>query len=91
MTLFFHLLHRADSVDVFIVDSRDRVVRTLASGVPAAIKQNLQYRWNGRLADGTVAARGLYNFRITLIHQRRTIDPVIPGFPIMVQSMCPPP
>jgi FlgD Ig-like domain len=93
VTLYFHLLHHADSFDLYIVDHDGTVVKTLASDVSAHIEHtnNLQYSWNGRLADGAVAPQGLYNFRLHLIHQDRTIDPVIPGYPISVQTTCPPP
>jgi hypothetical protein len=91
VTLYFALLHHADSFDLGIVDSHGSVVNALATDVRGQIKQPFQYSWNGRLADGTVAPQGLYNFRIHLIHQNRTIDPVIPGYPISVQSTCPPP
>ena len=91
VTLYFHTLHHADSVDLYIVDHGGRVIRTLARNVFAPIKQPLQYSWNGRFADGAVAPQGLYNFRLHLVHQNRTIDPVIPGYPISVQSTCPPP
>jgi hypothetical protein len=89
VTIYFHLLHRADSIDIYIVDHSRRLVRTLARDVPAQIKQPLQYTWNGRLDDGTLAPQGLYNFGLHLIHQHRTIDPVNYGFPISVQSTCP--
>lgn len=91
VTLSFYLLHRADSFDLYIVDSHDRVVRTLAHGVFGPTKKWQRYPWDGRLADGAVAPHGLYNFKIHLIHQNRTIDPVIYGYPISVQSKCPPP
>jgi hypothetical protein len=91
VTLYFALLHHADSFDLYIVDSRGKPVQTLATDVPGRIFEPFQYSWNGRLADGTVAPHGLYNFDLHLIHQNRTIDPVIPGFPISVQSTCPPP
>lgn len=91
VTLYFHTLHHADSVDLYVVDHRGRVITTLARNVTAPIKQPVQYSWDGRLGDGAVAPRGLYNFRLHLVHQNRTIDPVIPGYPISVQSTCPPP
>ncbi len=90
VTLFFYLLHRADSFNVYIVDSQDRAVRTLASDVFGPVHKWQQFTWNGRFADGSVAPRGLYNFSVHLIHQNRTIDPVVYGFPISVQSTCPP-
>lgn len=91
VTTYFHVLHHADSVNVYIVDRSGRIVRTLARNVPGAIKQNLQFTWDGRLPNGAPAPAGLYNFRVTLVHQRRTIDPLIPNFPIEVQTTCPPP
>ena len=90
-TIHFFLLHRADSVDVYVVNDSDKIVRTLALGVPATRKQELQFRWNGRLPDGQPAPKGKYNFRVRLIHQKRTIDPLIPDFPVVVQASCPPP
>jgi hypothetical protein len=90
VTLYFQLLHSADSFNLYVVDSRGRTVRTLATGVAAAIKQPFHYSWNGRLQDGSVAPQGHYNFDLHLIHQDRTIDPVIYGYPISVQSTCPP-
>ena len=90
-TIHFFLLHRADSVDVSVVNHGDKVVRMLASGVPAGRKQQLQFTWNGRLPNGQPAPRGEYNFRVKLIHQKRTIDPLIPDFPIVIQTSCPPP
>ena len=88
VTLYFHLLHHPDSFNLDIVDSHGRVVKTLARDVAGRIKQPFDYSWNGRLDGGAVAPNGLYNFRLHLIHQNRTIDPVVPGYPISVQSTC---
>lgn len=88
VTLSFQLLHSADSFNLNIVDSHGRVVRSLAAGVAGAIKQPFHYSWNGRLQDGAIAPRGLYNFDLHLIRQNRTINPVVPGYPISVQSKC---
>ena len=89
VTLSFYLLHRADSFSLYIVNGHDRVVRTLARDVFGPVRAWQHYPWNGRLDDGAAAPRGLYNFSIHLIHQNRTIDPVIYGFPVSVQSSCP--
>lgn len=89
VTLYFHLLHQADSFNLDIVDSHGDRVKTLAHDVPGQIKQPFQYSWTGRLDDRAVAPTGVYNFRLHLIHQNRTIDPVIPGYPISVQTTCP--
>jgi len=77
-SISFYLLHQADSVNVYVVDARDQVVRTLATAVPMGRKQRVAFTWRG-LADGGSARAGTYNFRVVLVHQRRTIDPVIVG------------
>jgi flagellar hook assembly protein FlgD len=87
VTLYFYVLHHADDFNLDIVDSHGRVVRTLARNVAGPIKKHFHYSWDGRLQDGAVAPRGLYNFRLHLIHQDRTIEPES-DFPISVQSAC---
>jgi len=87
-TVYFHLLHHADSVQVTIVKSSGRVVRTLAADLPAAIKQSLQFTWNYRQNSGHPAPPGLYNFRVRLLHQNRTIDPLIPNYPLRISASC---
>lgn len=77
-SISFYLLHQADHVNVYVVNARDEVVRTLAGGVPMARKQRVVFVWRGT-ADGHSASPGRYDFRVVLIHQRRTIDPVIVG------------
>ncbi len=77
-SISFYLLHQADSVDVYVVNSRDEVVRALATALPMGRKQRVAFTWRG-LADGGPARAGIYNFRVVLVHQRRTIDPVIVG------------
>jgi hypothetical protein len=77
-SISFYLLHQADQVDLYVVNAGDEVVRTLASRVAMARKQRLAFTWSGRV-DGRLADTGRYNFRVVLIHQRRTIDPVIVG------------
>jgi hypothetical protein len=73
----FYLLHRADVVDVYVVDQTGAIVRTIAVGrhmrrgvrVPDGV-----FRWNGREDDGRVAPDGQYHFRVALLQQGRTID-----------------
>jgi flagellar hook assembly protein FlgD len=77
-SISFYLLHQADNVDVSVVNSRHEVVRTLARDVPMGRKQRVVFTWRGRAESGPAAA-GKYNFRVVLVHQRRTIDPVIVG------------
>jgi hypothetical protein len=92
-SISFYLLHRADEVNVHVVNARDRVVRTLATGVPMARKQRLAFTWRGSV-DGRRAPAGQYDFRVVLVHQRRTIDPVIVGATdspasVIVKRSCP--
>jgi hypothetical protein len=77
-SISFYLLHQADDVDVYVVNSHDHVVQTLATRVPMGRKQRVAFMWRG-LAGGGVARPGRYSFRVVLVHQRRTIDPVIVG------------
>ena len=92
-SISFYLLHRADEVNVYVVNARDEVVMTLATRVPMARKQRIAFTWRGGV-DGRVAPAGRYDFRVTLVHQRRTIDPVIVGATdspasVMVKKSCP--
>jgi hypothetical protein len=92
-SISFYLLHRADEVSVYVVNARDVVVRTLATRVPMARKQRVAFTWGGR-ADGRPAPAGQYEFRVVLVHQRRTIDPVIVGATdspatVTVKKSCP--
>jgi hypothetical protein len=77
-SISFYLLHRADNVNVYVVNARDEVVRSLATEVPMGRKQRVAFTWRGHIDDGPAAA-GKYKFRVVLVHQRRTIDPVIVG------------
>jgi FlgD Ig-like domain len=92
-SISFYLLHRADAVNVYVVNARDEVVQTLASAVPMGRKQRVAFTWRGT-ANGHPAAPGHYDFRVVLIHQRRTIDPVIVGATdspatVTVKKSCP--
>ena len=74
-TVSFYLQHRSDDVDVYIVDQRGAIVRTLASGrhMRAGVrKPDGVFVWNGREDDGTLAPDGLYYLKVDLIHQGRT-------------------
>jgi hypothetical protein len=92
-TISFYLQHRSDDVIVSVVSAEDdAVVRTVADGrhmrkdvrIPDGV-----FHWNGRLADGTVAPDGSYYFRVTLIHQNRTID--LTDVPVKVKTTVPHP
>ena len=92
-TISFYLQHRSDDVIVSVVNpADDAVVRTVANG--RHMRKNVRipdgvFRWNGRLADGKVAPDGSYYFRVTLIHQNRTID--LTDVPVEVKTRAPRP
>jgi hypothetical protein len=72
----FYLLHKADSVDVYVVDESGNIIRTLASGrhmrrgvrIPDGV-----FYWNGREDDHRLAPDGTYGIEVGLIHQGRTV------------------
>ncbi|MGN6870492.1 MAG: FlgD immunoglobulin-like domain containing protein [Solirubrobacteraceae bacterium] len=92
-TISFYLQHRSDDVIVSVVNAADdAVVRTLADG--RHMRKNVRipdgvFHWDGRLADGKVAPDGSYYFRVTLIHQNRTID--LTDVPVKVKTTAPRP
>jgi hypothetical protein len=69
----FYLLHRADDVDVYVVNQDGTIVDQLASGRPMAIKVRQAFTWDGRESNGSVAPAGLYDIRVSLVHQGRTL------------------
>jgi hypothetical protein len=91
-TISFYLQHRADDVDMYVVNAAGGIVRTLAVGrhmrrgvrIPDGV-----FQWNGREDNGSVAPDGLYYFRLALLHQGRTIT--VPGGPVRVLTDTPRP
>ena len=83
-TVSFYVVHQADNVNVYVVDQSGATVRTIARGVPMhrskaptphAFRQVTKYfNWNGRNDAGRVVAPGSYFFRVSLVHQQRTIE-----------------
>ena len=74
----FYLLHASDKVDVYVVNQQGRRVATLASGL--FMKARLYphevptyFTWDGREANGSIAADGTYHFNVHLIGQNRTV------------------
>jgi FlgD Ig-like domain len=91
-TISFYLLHRADDVDVYVVNAAGGIVRTLALGRHMRRGERIPdgvFHWNGREDNGTIAPDGLYYFRIALLHQGRTIT--VPGGPVRVSTALPHP
>jgi hypothetical protein len=91
MLISFYLLHRADDVDVFVVDSSGAIVRTLATGrhMRRGVRNpDGDFGWNGREDNGTLAPDGAYHVKVVLIHQNRTYT--IPS-PVRVITQAPRP
>ncbi|HUA71295.1 MAG TPA: FlgD immunoglobulin-like domain containing protein [Solirubrobacteraceae bacterium] len=92
-TISFYLLHRADTVDVFVVsDATGEIVRTVAGD--RHMRKGVRnpdgvFRWDGREDNGQVAPEGTYYFRVALIHQNRTID--LSNVPVKVKTSPPRP
>ena len=70
-TIGFHLRER-DTVDLYIIDGSDEIVRTLARNQPMG-RGPVDLYWNGRDEAGAIAAEGDYRARVHLARQRRTI------------------
>jgi hypothetical protein len=70
------VLRRADTVDVGILDSHRREVVSLVTG-ESRRRGPAKFRWDGRLADGTVAPDGVYQVKIHFEQQHQTI--VVPN------------
>ncbi len=91
-TISFYLQHRADTVDVYVINQGQTIVRTVAIGRHMRIgkrKPDGVFTWNGREDNGQVAPDGTYYFRVALIHQNRTID--LTGVPVRVKTVPPHP
>jgi hypothetical protein len=96
MRISFYLLHRADDVDVYMVDQPSEsgaIVATLASGRHMGIKRRSTFTWNGHEDNGQVAPDGTYSVRVSLIHQGRTLlianDSGV-AEPVTVETKAPP-
>ncbi|MGI8428575.1 MAG: hypothetical protein ACR2OB_04570 [Solirubrobacteraceae bacterium] len=75
MMISFYLQHRADDVDVYIVDRSRTIIATLASG--RHMRRGVRtpdgvFVWNGKQDDGAFAPDGTYYVRVDLIHQGRS-------------------
>ncbi|MBV9917701.1 MAG: hypothetical protein JO153_14440 [Solirubrobacterales bacterium] len=80
-TISFYLLHRADNVDVYVVNRDGAIVRTVASGRHMRIrvrKPDGVFNWDGRTDSGQFAPDGVYRFRVALRQQGRTVQLPVP-------------
>jgi hypothetical protein len=74
MRVSFYLQNRGDVVYVYIVDQEHRVIRTLpGSGRYLGTLKRRQFVWNGREDDGAIAPDGVYDIRVSLAQQGRTL------------------
>lgn len=75
MRISFYLQSRGDNVIVAIIDpASGAVVDTLpGSGRYLGTVKRRQYVWDGRESDGQVAPDGVYDIRVTLVHQGRSL------------------
>jgi hypothetical protein len=100
-TISFYLLHRADDVDLYVVNRDGAIVRTVASGRHMRIGVRTPdgvFHWDGRTDAGTVAPDGSYYFRLALRRQGRTVplrrQPEATddqGVPVIVRTVAPSP
>lgn len=91
-TISFYLQHRADTVDVYVLNQDGTIVDTVASG--RNMRRNVRrpdgvFHWDGRESNGLLAPDGSYYFRVALLHQGRTID--LPDVPVRVKTVPPHP
>ena len=91
-TISFYLQHRADTVVVSVVNDDGDIVRTVADG--RHMRRDVRtpdgvFTWDGREDNGRVAPDGTYYFRVTLLHQGRTVD--LKTVPVTVKTVPPHP
>ena len=66
-------LSRADTLGIGIVDSHDRLVRTLIRDRPYVALHRLEWNWNGRDNNGRIVPQGVYHPRVHFADRDRTI------------------
>lgn len=77
MRISFYLQHRSDSVDVWVVNSSETIVATLATDrhMRRGVRNpDGDFSWNGRQDNGQIAPPGVYHIRVALLRQGRTVD-----------------
>lgn len=76
--LSFYLQHRADNVEVSIIDARGAVVRTITRRRHMARNVRSLFTWDGRTDRDAIAVDGTYTWRIVLLGQGRSIQIATP-------------
>ena len=70
----FYLRHRADNVDVYILNSAGAIVDTLpGSGARMKVLERRQFVWNGHEDNGSIAPGGQYTIQVSLVQQGRSV------------------
>jgi hypothetical protein len=90
----FYLLHRSDTVDVYVIDHSGQNVATLATSrfmQGGANPLRGYFTWNGREDDGRIAPDGFYYVKVSLEAQGRTIVISNPSGPIPLRIKSRPP
>ncbi|MGZ4312457.1 MAG: hypothetical protein ACXVR1_10170 [Solirubrobacteraceae bacterium] len=74
MKVSFYLQNRSDLVDVFIVHEGVNI-RQIGNDVSmrAHPPQRHEFTWDGRLADGSVAPASVYDVKVVLVHEGRSL------------------
>jgi len=94
MKISFYLLHRSDTVDVYVVDSSGNIVATLATNRRMRRGVRIpdgQFTWNGFEDSGQIAPDGTYYVRVALINQGRTVTIASPSGPEPIKVKTVPP
>jgi hypothetical protein len=75
--LSFYLLHRSDTVAVYIVDSSGAILRTVASSrhMRRGVRNpDGDFSWDGRENNARIAPDGTYYIRVAMLKQGRTVE-----------------
>lgn len=74
-TVSFYLQNRSDDVDVYIVNANGMIIAQIGANVymRAHPPRRHTFRWDGHLADGSVASDGTYYIKVSLRHQGRSL------------------
>ena len=89
--LNFFLQSRSDNVGVYVINSQDEIVATLASNRFMKVNVRSTFTWDGRsgAGNGPVVPDGIYYFRVALQHEARTFT--LSTIPVKVITTSPHP